>query len=122
MTSFRTLMLAMAAAAVLCGCVASPPSPTANISTDPAKIEAGRTMVERLCTGCHAVGIAGESPNPEAPPLRKLAERYPLTHLEEAFAEGVLVGHPAMPEFKLSEAEIDNILAYLQTIQERRGA
>jgi mono/diheme cytochrome c family protein len=41
--------------------------------------------------------------------------------LEEAFAEGILVGHPAMPQFRFTPAQIDDILAYLQSVQERRG-
>ncbi len=42
--------------------------------------------------------------------------------LEEAFAEGVLVGHPDMPEFTLSAEDIDALLSYIQSVQERRGA
>jgi mono/diheme cytochrome c family protein len=58
---------------------------------------------------------------PEAPPFRTLSERYPVTALEEAFAEGILVGHPAMPEFRFEPHEIDAIIAYLQSVQTRRG-
>jgi mono/diheme cytochrome c family protein len=54
--------------------------------------------------------------------LRTLAERYPVTGLAEAFAQGIMVGHPNMPNFRFSPAEINEILAYLQTIQTRQGA
>ncbi len=57
-----------------------------------------------------------------APPFRTLSEQYPLDSLEEAFAEGILVGHRDMPEFRLSPTQIDSLLAYLQSIQRRRGA
>jgi hypothetical protein len=41
--------------------------------------------------------------------------------LEEAFAEGVLVGHPSMPEFRFEPRDIDALLAYLESIQTHRG-
>jgi len=49
----------------------------------------------------HAVGADGESPVPEAPPFRMLEARYPLEALEEALAEGIVTGHPDMPQFAL---------------------
>jgi hypothetical protein len=57
-----------------------------------------------------------------APPLRTLAERYPVTGLADAFAKGVLVGHPNMPDFRFNATQITEILAYLQSIQTRQGA
>jgi cytochrome c len=56
-----------------------------------------------------------------APPFRTLSNFYPVGALEEAFAEGVLVGHPDMPEFSLEPEQIDDLLAYIQSIQDRRG-
>ena len=35
-----------------------------------------------------------------APPFRLLPQRYPVEHLAEALAEGIVTGHPAMPQFK----------------------
>ncbi|MBI1187039.1 MAG: c-type cytochrome [Alphaproteobacteria bacterium] len=84
-------------------------------------VAAGRAIAETRCIGCHAIGVSGESALPAAPPLRTLSERYPVSALEEAFAEGVLVGHPAMPEFRMTPDEIEALIAYLETIQERRG-
>lgn len=80
------------------------------------QVIAGSQLVERLCVSCHAIGPAGRSPNPSAPPLRTIADRYPPEALEEAFAEGIVVGHPAMPQFQLSAAEIDALVAYLRTL------
>jgi hypothetical protein len=54
--------------------------------------------------------------------LRTLAERYPVTGLADAFAKGVLVGHPNMPDFRFNATQITEILAYLQSIQTRQGA
>lgn len=66
---------------------------------------------------CHAIGKAGDSPNPIAPPFRRLHERYPVENLAEALAEGILVGHPEMPEFRFSAHEVLDIIAYLKSIQ-----
>jgi mono/diheme cytochrome c family protein len=56
-----------------------------------------------------------------APPFRTLSRDYPVTALEEAFAEGILVGHPDMPEFRLEPEQIDAIVAYIQSIQAQRA-
>lgn len=76
----------------------------------------GRALAEKLCSRCHAIDPGQLSPNPEAPPFQEVAGRWPLSHLEEALAEGISVGHEAMPEFKLSSREIDNLLAYLSSL------
>ena len=60
-----------------------------------------------------------ESANPKSPPFRLLARKYPLSNLEEALAEGIVVGHEGleMPQFRLSPAQIEALLAYLRSIQ-----
>lgn len=88
----------------------------------PAQIDAGRRIVELQCVSCHAVRSSDMSRVSTAPPLRTLAERYPVTGLPEAFAKGVLVGHPNMPDFRFNATQITEILAYLQSIQTRQGA
>ena len=84
-------------------------------------IAAGQHLAEINCSACHAIGAEGESRHAAAAPFRTLSENYPINALEEAFAEGVLVGHRDMPEFTLEPAEIDDLLAYIQSVQERRG-
>lgn len=81
--------------------------------------EAGRGLafVNENCATCHAVGPAGQSPIPDAPPFRTLHERYPVEFLAEALAEGIIAGHPDMPQFVLTPDEIDDVLAYLESIQ-----
>lgn len=80
-------------------------------------IESGRAIAEARCASCHAVGQGGASPLPPAPPLRDLHRRYPVEHLAEALAEGMAVGHPAMPEVVLEPAEIDAFIAYLLSLE-----
>ena len=70
--------------------------------------------MERKCARCHAVGLTDDSHMPEAPAFRTLHNRYPLDSLSEAFAEGIVTGHPAMPEFELSIDTINDMLAYMK--------
>ncbi len=91
------------------------------MSATPEEIAAGRQIVMTRCASCHAVDRGSASRHPEAPALSRLSEEYPVTALEEAFAEGVIVGHPDMPEFNLSAAQIRALLGYLDSIQVNRG-
>lgn len=79
--------------------------------------EAGRQFAERNCARCHAVGQTGASPFASAPPFRTFARLWPLESIEEALAEGIVMDHPATPEFKLTPTQISNFIAYLHTIQ-----
>ena len=79
--------------------------------------EAGKVIAEERCASCHAIGTSGESPVGKAPPFRNLHQRYPVEHLAEALAEGIEVGHEAMPEFVFEPREIDALLAYLKTLE-----
>ena len=79
---------------------------------------AGRQIAETHCSSCHAVGVTGESPRPEAPSFRTLSRNYRVSTLEEALAEGISVGHPAMPAFQFQPDEIDSLVGYLESIQE----
>ena len=87
-----------------------------------ASQERGLRLVERNCGVCHAVTAKGTSPMAEAPPFQDLHLRYDVKNLEEALAEGILTGHPAMPEFRFNPREIRDILSYLRTLEPRRPA
>jgi cytochrome c len=88
---------------------------------DKALTERGRMIAKANCSRCHAIGKTGESANPKSPPFRKLSKKYPLSNLEEALAEGILVGHegPEMPQFQLSPDQIEALLAYLGSVQRK---
>jgi cytochrome c len=77
----------------------------------------GAILAQRYCAGCHAVKRTGQSPNPAAPAFRDLNMRYHIDDLGEALAEGILTGHPAMPEFKFPPRDITAVLTYLKSIQ-----
>lgn len=85
-------------------------------------VAGGEIIAERNCSKCHAVGKTGASANPKSPPFRTLSERYPLKDLEEALGEGIMVGHegPEMPVFEFEPWQIDDLMAYLRTIQTKK--
>jgi cytochrome c len=84
-------------------------------------VKRGEAIARINCGGCHAIGVKGASPNPKSPPFRTLSRKYPLDYLEEALAEGIVVGHEGleMPPFRFSAPRIEALLAYLRTIQKR---
>ena len=77
----------------------------------------GRAFARAHCARCHAIGPSGESPFKPAPPFRTLHFRYPIETLGEALAEGIVTGHPAMPQFELRTDQIHDLLSYLKTLE-----
>ena len=76
----------------------------------------GFVILKTNCSRCHAIGKIGESPLKIAPPFRTLHERYPVEDLEEPLAEGIITGHPTMPEFRFDPDQVGDIIAYLKTL------
>jgi cytochrome c len=81
------------------------------------RAQRGFAFAQTNCSQCHAIGRVGDSPLAEAPPFRTLHTRYPIEDLAEALAEGITTGHPSMPQFQLDPAQINDLLAYLSSIQ-----
>ncbi|MGA1343941.1 MAG: c-type cytochrome [Hyphomonas sp.] len=110
------LLAGLAFSLSACKSADGPPAPAAAVLPVPQM--PGRAFAERTCAGCHSIDRTGESPHPDALPFRRLSQYYPVRHLEEALAEGIFVGHPDMPPFQLEPDEIDDLLSYLEAIQD----
>jgi len=91
-------------------------APWAAAQEDPA-VRRGRAFARVNCGPCHAVGRADESPLKLAPPFRDLHRRYPVETLQESLAEGIITGHPTMPQFRLETNEIFDVIAYLKSLE-----
>jgi cytochrome c553 len=113
---------ALAVVGALCAasCAHAPSSATSSAAPAAAggdPVMRGKALVEARCSACHAVGDTGGSPVSPAPPLRTLAQRYPVANLQEAFAEGISTGHPKMPPIALEAGQVRDLIAYLESIQ-----
>lgn len=117
----RNILLAAAAAIMLAACGGTYGTPPSAAPLTMADAREGQRLAETYCVACHAIGETGSSAHPEAPPFRTFSRNYRISALEEAFAEGVLAGHPDMPEFRLEPDRVDALLAYIYTVQEPRS-
>jgi cytochrome c len=77
----------------------------------------GFTYVRVHCAQCHSIDKVTPSPLGIAPPFRTLHRRYPVENLAEALAEGIVTGHPSMPEFRLEPDQIVDVISYLKTLE-----
>ena len=92
--------------------------PAVASAQEPQDLKRGETLLTRNCAGCHAVGRTDASTHASAPAFRTLGRKYKIETLEEALGEGLMSGHPDMPEFKFEPPDIGAIIAYLKSIQQ----
>ncbi len=92
----------------------------ASAQSDTALQERGKALLAKQCGHCHEIGISGNSPLPQAPPLWSLMRRYSPEALEESLAEGLTTGHEKMPEFVFESEDIAAIISYLGTLRGSR--
>jgi cytochrome c len=85
--------------------------------SDTGDADKGKAALTSRCSRCHAIGLEDTSAHPEAPPFRSIVLRYPPENLAESLAEGIVSGHPDMPEFVLAPEEISAVIAYLSSLQ-----
>jgi mono/diheme cytochrome c family protein len=79
--------------------------------------EQGKRLALTYCARCHSIDKVSPSPLTIAPPFRTLHERYPVETLQEALAEGIVTGHPTMPEFRFEADQVGDFIAYLKTLE-----
>ena len=92
---------------------ASPDLASAQMS--PAE-QRGQTFALANCARCHAIDKVSPSPLAIAPPFRSLNEKYPVENLAESLAEGIVTGHPTMPEFRLELDQVADFIAFLKSL------
>jgi len=104
----RSILICLAAVAAASPAFAQALSPAA---------QRGLNLARANCARCHSIDKVTESPLKLAPPFRTLHTRYPVENLEEPLAEGIVTGHPNMPEFRLAPDQIHDFIAYLKTLE-----
>ena len=108
-TKARLIAAAALAAAGLCSTVVQ-----AQISPS---VQRGFTFARTNCASCHSIDKVSPSPLAIAPPFRELHRRYPVESLSESLAEGIVTGHPSMPEFKLAPDQIGDFIGFLKSLE-----
>jgi mono/diheme cytochrome c family protein len=111
----ETVWIAIAGAALAClafvGVAASQALPP-----PPPDLANGLAIAQAKCAACHAIGMTGESPLADAPRFRDLHERFDVADLQEALAEGIVVGHGPMPAWALSATDVRDLVGYLKSL------
>jgi mono/diheme cytochrome c family protein len=88
----------------------------ANAQMDPRQ-QRGLTLAQANCARCHSIDKVTASPLKPAPPFRELHNHYPVESLEEALGEGIVTGHPNMPEFRLDPGQVGDLISYLKWLE-----
>jgi mono/diheme cytochrome c family protein len=96
------------AAGVLCLAAAPPLSPS---------IERGAEVAQRRCAACHGVALEAASPSRDAPLFRVLSRLYSARDLERKLSDIAQVGHFEMPAVTIGEDEIEDVSAYIASLE-----
>ena len=96
--------------------ITSLPAASAQVLSPAA--QRGLVLLRADCAQCHAVGKVGSSPLKIAPAFRTLHEHYPVEDLEEPLAEGIITGHPTMPEFRFDPGQVNDVISYLKSLEQ----
>ncbi len=75
----------------------------------------GRQLAEKWCVSCHVVGASAAGSVPQGPPgFAAVAQRQKSTEQLRVF---LMQPHGQMPNLTLSRAEIDDLVAYIETLR-----
>lgn len=77
----------------------------------------GVVIARTYCMSCHSIDKVSPSPLKAAPPFRDLHKKYPVESLQESLAEGIVTGHPSMPEFSFDADQIGDFIAFLNSLR-----
>ncbi|HKY08570.1 MAG TPA: c-type cytochrome [Candidatus Binatia bacterium] len=81
------------------------------------EVQRGVMLARTHCVRCHSIDKVSPSPLTIAPPFRELHKRYKVENLQEALAEGIVTGHPTMPEFRFDPGQIRDFIAFLNSLK-----
>ncbi len=84
------------------------------------RVQEGQKLAEANCSGCHAIGLSGSSPNHTALEFRNFYRQHPLLTLRASITQGVLATHTKMPQFNLSSEKVDQVVAYMNSLSSQR--
>jgi len=109
----RHVLMVLILAVTLTACATGEGPPPAPLS--PAA-ERGQQFVLRACAGCHAVAGREASPNAVAPAFASIRMRHTAIGLERSLAQIARQGHGEMPPIYMTNAEMSDIVAYIESL------
>jgi len=85
---------------------------------DPGEVEAGRRLAAVWCNNCHLTGAGAQGRSADAAPSFRSIARMPSTTALSlrAFLQ---TPHVLMPDYYLSRAEQDDVIAYILSLDDR---
>jgi mono/diheme cytochrome c family protein len=90
------------------------------VATGPAlaagDAQAGRQLAQQWCTGCHVIDSSTQGAD-TAPSFPSIASRS--AHDHGWVRAWLMAPHPPMPNLSLSRQQIDDVVAYLDTLAPR---
>jgi mono/diheme cytochrome c family protein len=106
----------VSALGALAGVVAAALAPSPVQAQNPGA-QRGVVLARTYCVSCHSIDKLSPSPLPAAPPFRDLHKKYPVESLQESLAEGIVTGHPSMPEFRFDAGQTADFIAFLNSLR-----
>lgn len=99
-------------------------TPKGSSSVEPAvepAVERGAQLAQERCASCHAVALEARSPEHDAPQFRVLSRVYSRQDLVRKLDDIAANGHFEMPPVALREDEMQDIAAYISTLDGGAG-
>ena len=112
----RAAAMTTAIALALAGCAA--------LGTHHAPVTAearGLVVARSACAGCHAVEAGATSPQARAPGFAS-REMQHTAGLEGRVGDLTRLGHYGMPPLRLSPSQVDDVVAYIESLARRDDA
>jgi mono/diheme cytochrome c family protein len=103
--------LALIACCAVAGAAAAAPHDVAPM------VSRGAEVAQDRCASCHAVALETKSPNRDAPLFRVLSRLYSARDIETKLTAISEHGHFEMPALALRDDEIEDVAAYIQSLE-----
>jgi cytochrome c len=103
--------------AVLLGAIAFCLAGQSALAQQSPQEQRGLTILRAHCEQCHAIDKVSDSSLTIAPPFRTFHLKYPIESLERPLTEGIIAGHPTMPQFRFDRDQVVDIIAYLKSLE-----
>jgi len=85
-------------------------------TAQPIDLKRGRALAETWCITCHVIDREQTTPVPAGPPPFPMLADDPAA-TPERLASFIRMPHPPMPNMSLTTAEVNDVVAYIQSLK-----